>query len=322
MDPVSQRSATGEEIWTAGPGKVGEKIDLDFSTGGAVLGPNDIVYVTSNAKVKGQTSGFITAFRLEDGKMMLVMDRSNHPQGDRCSHAEVGYVGHKDLTSGEMRTRYNLFRYGIYETRLKTPTVQPGNPWVNGNFISTIFAYRDAKFKHWREIDIEILAGKPNDVATNVINGDHQASWAMWFQDDRLTKPWWGVNVRRDFHTYAFEWLPTKITWFVDGKVMRTYKHGKVHIPDMSTKVMMNLWVYVGAKFGGKEIWNNRYPMQAEYDWFRFYKWDGDKEYPCRSMDRQCLTDDDMYLASNNPCDGIPQRGEPWRNVCIGKCVM
>jgi len=260
--------------------------------------------------------------KFRDGKMILELAKSGLPQGHSCSHAEVGTIGQKELTSGEMRTRYNMFRYGYYEVSMKTPSVQPGNPWVNGNYVATMFAYRDAKFRHWREIDIEILGGHHMDVATNVINGDHQAKWASWFQDDKPSKPWWIQNTRSAFHTYAFEWLPKKITWYADGKVLRTYVWGKVNVPDLSTKIMMNLWVYNGGQFGGKEVWNNRYPMQAEYDWLRFYKWDEEAMYPCAAMNSTCLTEDDQYLASNNPCDGIPQLGDRpgGCSACVGKC--
>merc|ERR1712151_157417 len=66
--------------------------------------------------------------------------------------------------------------------------------------------------------------------------------------------------------------------------------------------------------------------MHSEYDWFRFYKWDGDKEYPCLAMDESCLTPDDLYLASNNPCDGIEQKGtvggkKPCKAVCTRKSM-
>merc|ERR1712156_936345 len=52
----------------------------------------------------------------------------------------------------------------------------------------------------------------------------------------------------------------------------------------------------------------NRYPMYSEYDWFRFYRWDGDHDYPCPSYGTSCLTPDDTYLSSNIPCDGIRQK--------------
>lgn len=252
--------------------------------------------------------------KFENGKMILEMGSLGHKQGDTCSHAEVGPVSKKTYTSGEMRTRYNLFRYGIYEARFKVPDVKPGNLWVNGNFISTVFAFRDGKFRRWREIDVEVLGNGPNYVSTNVINGDDTPSFNMHIQHDQLVRPW-GLNARAEFHTYGFAWLPNKITWYVDGKEVRSYYHGRVPIPDLSTKIIMNLWIFDGGQFGGKEIWNNHYPLRAEYEWIRYYKWNEDK-YPCRNMDASCLSEDDLWMAGNNPCDGIPNQGD-----LLGACT-
>ena len=64
----------------------------------------------------------------------------------------------------------------------------------------------------------------------------------------------------------GFEWLPNKVTWFIDGRVVRTHYGGRPPIPDKSAKIMMNLWIFgPKANFGGKQIYNNRYPMTSEY---------------------------------------------------------
>mmetsp|Transcript_153639 Transcript_153639/g.491258 ORF Transcript_153639/g.491258 Transcript_153639/m.491258 type:complete len:89 (-) Transcript_153639:165-431(-) len=61
--------------------------------------------------------------------------------------------------------------------------------------------------------------------------------------------------------------------------------------------------------------------MHSEYDWLRFYKWDGDSQYPCVDGTDSCLTDDDKYLSSNNPCDGIQQEGlRNGGSVCTATC--
>lgn len=69
------------------------------------------------------------------------------------------------------------------------------------------------------------------------------------------------------YRSSGFEWLPNKVTWYIDGKVVRTHYGGRPPIPDKSAKIMMNLWIFgPKANFGGKEIYNNRYPMTSEYD--------------------------------------------------------
>merc|ERR1719468_1099446 len=85
----------------------------------------------------------------------------------------------------------------------------------------------------------------------------------------------------------------------------------------------MSLWVWDETQhngnfwFGGLFGDNNTYPMTVEYEWFRFYKFDGDASYPCPNLDDSCLTEDDRYLSSNNPCDGIDLgEGDEQRTPC------
>jgi len=238
----------------------------------------------------------------------MILEASNGAATTRsCSHAEVGFVDPKNLTSGELRTRHNMFRYGYYEVRMKAPTVQPNDVEINGNYVSTMFVYRDAKFKHWREIDIEVTGDANNSVTMNVLNAENTSAWNPSIQSTQEHHA--AVNVREDFNTYAFEWLPSGVTWYFNGQVVGRHEIGSsLPVPDLSTKIMMNLWIFgTGYEFGGEEGRNNRFPMRSEYEWFRFYKWDGETVYPCPNMSTACLAEDDWYLSGNNPCDGIPQ---------------
>eukprot|EP00929_Paragymnodinium_shiwhaense_P064588 TRINITY_DN3237_c0_g1_i1.p1 TRINITY_DN3237_c0_g1~~TRINITY_DN3237_c0_g1_i1.p1 ORF type:complete len:603 (-),score=97.36 TRINITY_DN3237_c0_g1_i1:144-1952(-) len=256
----------------------------------------------------------------EDGKMIIeVSNKRPYPEMQSCSMASKEYVPHKPLISGELRSRYNMFRYGRYETRMKAPEVQPGNPDVNGNYIATMFVYRDANAHHWREIDFELTGDRTNSLTLNLLVADGTKNWRPYLQDSR--KPWLkGVNLRKDFHTYAFEWTSSKVTWFFEGKVVR--EGTRLKNPDKSCKIMMNTWIFgPGSGFGGWEKHNNRYPMRTEYEYFRFYKWNEETEYPCDDMGPSCLTEDDHYLATNNPCDGIEQKGLLYgRRVCKATC--
>jgi len=271
---------------------------------------------------EGQARFMKENINFQDGKMVIELRGAPPEHAQPCSHAEVEIIpNNKTATSGEIRTRHNMFRYGRYEVRMKAPTVQPSNPWIDGNFIATMFVFRDAKFKHWREIDVEVLGDSSGTVSTNVITGENIRKFRI--DMDRSKKYEAPFNVRADFHTYAFEWLPDRITWFVDGKVIREERIGDVPIPELPGKIIMNLWEFDRrALFGGKEIWNDRLPMRSEYDWFRFYKWDGDAHYPCAGMAEHCLTEDDLYLSGNNPCDGIPQVGTVFGTPpCTASCL-
>jgi beta-glucanase (GH16 family) len=269
---------------------------------------------------EGQARFVKEQIKFRDGKMILELARNNgQVKTQACSHAEKGFIDHKAFLSGEIRTQSNLFRYGRYEVRMKAPSVQPGNPNAKGNYVSTMFVFRDSKFQSWREIDFELTGEAPGSVWTNVLSADNNPHWNKHMDHSIHHDHLATLNVRSDFHTFAFEWLPDRITWYLDGAKIREMKSSDMPmppIPDKSMKVIMNLWLAAGSsKFGGAHIENNVYPMHSEYDWFRFYRWNGDKQYPCSDMSTSCLYSPDRHMDSNNPCDGKSQQA-----ACQASC--
>jgi len=78
--------ATGQLVYKVGPAKSGETVKSAMSTGGTILGPNGIAYVTSNvfvgddtvnslaetimATLMGKKEGRVTAFNFSDGSFL------------------------------------------------------------------------------------------------------------------------------------------------------------------------------------------------------------------------------------------------------------
>ncbi len=244
------------------------------------------------------------AIKFEGGMMKITVSSQSQPTGE--SYAENGTVFSKPLSSGEFRSKFNNFRYGRYEVRMKAP-YPAGTPGVNGNFINTMFVFRTPKFQDWREIDIEVTGDSSTSLTTNVIYGDNQQSWMPSMQEAMNPSPPAGFDSRADFHTYAFEWTPTQVKWFIDGTQIRSKDSGvgpnNILVPDKSTKIMMNLWIFPSNGFGCDPS-TNAYPFTAEYDWFRFYKLDTETTYPC-SPTPACLSADDIDQSKNNPEDGL-----------------
>jgi hypothetical protein len=244
-----------------------------------------------------------------DGKMIITVRNQVAPASASFAEPEPnsdsGRVDQKRLRSGELRTRFNNFRYGRYEVRFKPPA-------STGNFIATMFAYRTPKFEEWREIDIELTGDRVNRPVTNLIFANNIGAWSPDIQEFADTFPSGpgampvpaGFSHQNGFHTYAFEWLPTGITWFVDDVPVRVKRGaGGLPVPDKSAKIIMNLWVFEGAGFGGDPT-RNVYPMSSEYEWFRYYKWDNETTYPCPNPPA-CLPAADLNRSKNNPEDGL-----------------
>jgi hypothetical protein len=196
--------------------------------------------------------------------------------------------------------------------RFKAPSVKPGDTTTNGNYIMSLFTYRQPACQEWREIDLEVTGDAPGHLGTNLISSELDCN----FTADKEQPAFFDVpgSFRSDFQTVGFEWLPGVVRfYYLDGagQPVQLRELTSEKVPDLSAKLMANLWVFDGSfAFGGPQGANNVYPFRAEYDFIRFYRWDQDTEYPCADMSAACLKDIDVDLTGNNACDGVPQIGE------------
>jgi len=200
------------------------------------------------------------------------------------------------VVSGELTSKYNNYRYGRYEARFAVPSTSVGN------FLSAMFVFRAPTNLAWNEIDIELEASQQGKVNSNVV---YAPSGAVGYPGgDAQTIPIAGLGISAE-HTYAFNWTPTSITWYVDNNPVPVFTHGSSAvpaIPTLSAKIMMTLWVFHdNAAFGDPT--KNVYPMVSSFDYFRFYKLNTETAYPC-SPTPACLNktnNDYTAAAQNNP---------------------
>ncbi len=215
------------------------------------------------------------------------------------AQANVGMMG---VWSGELRSKYNNYRYGRYEVKFTAPIANPGQEGtdnMSGNYLATMFVFRTPKNVKWNEIDIELEPWKHNHIAGNVVN----ATGATGYPAGNAFA--WDVAGPGNYaitqeHVYAFNWTPTKIEWFVDGTSIKDFA-GSANdpIPTLSAKIMMNLWVFSGTTFGDGV--NNKFPFKSSYDYFRFYKLDTETTYPCSPVPTCLPAEDKTKSAQNNP---------------------
>jgi endo-1,3-1,4-beta-glycanase ExoK len=279
-----------------------QPIDLD----------NDPNWTWSDGAIdQGQVRFIESQITFAGGNMLTTTEKTAQPTS--MSYAENTTIGPKPLSSGEFRTKYNNYRYGWYEARYKPPTD------TTGNFISTLFAFRTPKTIAWREIDNELTANGLDILGTNVYWQNNAGNYVCNYAD-QLDVTLGIANVQSDFHVYAMEWAPTYIKWYVDDMThpVRTKTPTEVvtncpgstftvAIPELSAKIMMNLWIFASANgYGGNDPTKNAYPMTSMYDYFRFYKAaTGESTYPC-SPTPGCIAHSDIIMSKNNPNDGVP----------------
>lgn len=161
---------------------------------------------------------------------------------------------HRAYKCGEIQTRVRL-GYGWYEARMKT-AIGSG---LNSNF----FTYSGPPTtKVHDEIDFEFLGRLPRTVDLNYFvngNGNHGS------------RPDLGLDTTQGFNTYAFEWTPERIRWFVNGRLVRT-STGK-DMPQVAGKLFASLWLV--GKGRDKEQWlgkadPSQLPATAEFDWIAY----------------------------------------------------
>ena len=164
----------------------------------------------------------------------------------------------KPYKGGELRTRQS-YRYGRYEVRMKS---------AQGNgVVSSFFTYRDywaeglSGGQHWNEIDYEWLGNHNNKVQTNLIIQN------QWDLPDLVDI---NVNPHEDFHTYAFEWTPEYVAWFLDDQLVRWVDNFYTDSLYHFQKIMMNIWQPTAESWVG-EFDPDILPVYAFYDWVKYY---------------------------------------------------
>lgn len=227
---------------------------------------------------------------VEDGTLKLIVREEKVPASFSEDHQaeKLAY----NYSCGELRTiEERKFHYGRLEARMKAPDRQRAS-----GYISSLFTFRyaqdptsDVAHKiEWEEIDVELEGGRPDKFQANLIYGKDAESWletrrfGAW-EDKIDTGP---VD---EWRVFAIEWLPDSIRWYVDGDLVKTLlatdidcdpeclppQEHPTPIPNNPTTIMMNTWIpndEIQDFFGGNKA-GNRYPLIAEYDWFRYYEW-------------------------------------------------
>lgn len=179
-----------------------------------------------------------TNVSFENGIMTLRLDEDK-----KATSTSPKYAG------AEYRTN-DFYGYGMYSTRMK--------PAKNTGIVSSFFTYTGpTDGTPWDEIDIEFLGKNTNCVQFNYYtNGRGNHEYVHWL----------GFDASQSYHTYAFNWQPNYIAWYVDGKeVHRAWND----IPSHPGKIMLNMWPGINV-----DSWLNHFygpnGQKASYDWMSY----------------------------------------------------
>ncbi len=172
-------------------------------------------------------------------------------------YLQIFSVAQVVLKGAEYRTK-DSFKYGRFEASIKAPGKE--------GMLTSLFTYNDfsgSGTSEWNEIDIEIMGRYNNDVQFNTITPG---------QGNHVRHQYVNFNPALDYHTYAFEWTPEYVAWFIDGTEVYRQTEDHIKILTRAQKLMMNIWSPIYTNWAG--VWNDVVlPAFGYYDWAAYYKY-------------------------------------------------
>ena len=152
--------------------------------------------------------------------------------------------------AGEYRANA-FYQYGLFEVNMK--------PAKSEGTVSSFFTYTGPSNDNpWDEIDIEFLGKDTTKIQFNYFTdgvGNNEYMHEL------------GFDASEDFHTYAFEWRPDSISWYVNGELIHTATE---NIPQTPQQIMMNFWPAIGVDGWTGVFDETDIPIYTQYNWIKY----------------------------------------------------
>ena len=129
----------------------------------------------------------------------------------------------KPFAGGELQSQAQ-YRYGYYEVRMRVPR---GDGLVVGFFTYTMPNGKASQ----QEIDIEFVGSRTNMMEFGYHLGRHSEAQRVHL----------GFDATEDFHTYAFEWTPGGVRWFVDNRLAHVYANDRTRALTSPERLYLSL---------------------------------------------------------------------------------
>ncbi|OZF01000.1 glycoside hydrolase [Rhodococcus sp. 15-1154-1] len=149
--------------------------------------------------------------------------------------------GPRPYQSGAFKT-IDSFCYGQFEVEIKA-AAGPG-------LVTGFFLHRDTPRQ---EIDIELTGDDPQRMLINVYfnPGDDGTAMGFGYRGSPFRVDL-GFDATAEFHRYAIDWRPDRITWLVDGKAVHERRSwDPTPIPHLKMQLHGNLWAPRSSELAG-----------------------------------------------------------------------
>ncbi len=196
-----------------------------------------------------------------DGQGNLVITLKEATGGEPC------YYGDCDYTSARLISQYKAeFAYGRIESRILVPSGDAGL-WPAFWSLGTDIAEVD--WPQTGEIDfMEYVSRLPNEIFGTIHGPGYSGGQSYGGIYD------FGQPVYNQYHTFAVEWEPNSIKWYVDGILYHTATPANV-APNpwvFNDPVFLIFNMAIGGNFGGAVSPNLTFPQEMKVDYVRVYQ--------------------------------------------------
>jgi beta-glucanase (GH16 family) len=234
-------------------GPTGSAVDStkwSFDLGGKGWGNNELETYTSR----------IANAHLDGGSLIITAIKETFTGADGIT---------RDYTSARLLTKNKFSQaYGRFEARIRIPYGQGIWPafWLLGANIGT------AHWPNCGEIDIMENIGKEPSIVHGTFHGPGYSGGKGVGAPYTLTR---GKRFADDFHTFAIEWEPNVIRFYVDGLLYETRTPADLPantswVFDHPFFIILN--VAVGGGWPGNPDATTVFPQQMQVDYVRVYK--------------------------------------------------
>jgi len=207
--------------------------------------------------------------------------------------------GDGSYTSGRILTADKFTQtYGRFEARIQVPRGNGIWPafWMLGNDIGSV------GWPNSGEIDIMENIGREPNVLHGTVHGPGY-SGGGGIGGSRTV----GAPLADAFHTYAVDWSPNLIVWYLDGaeyfRVTPANINGNRWVFDHPFFMILN--VAVGGNWPGNPDGSTQFPQRMVIDYVRVSGWDGGSQpSPTGNALRSNLNGRCIDIPGANPADG------------------
>lgn len=180
------------------------------------------------------------------------------------------------------------YRYGYVEIRAKVPFKKGVWPsfWTSSAGALGEGEYTK-KYGYSTEIDIFEVFSSTDTLAPNIHKWYSDGEHTMWAVQEGNSNEWYKFesnNIVNEYHTYGFEWTPTKITMYVDDEPYYTYDitknfdNGDTGMGGFEAPIYLifNNHLFTPSSsylpYDGAEVHAPTLPAEYAIDWVRLYQ--------------------------------------------------